>query len=179
MAENRSKTPVPTTIKNDVYDEAVDADLSEDYEDPLDVTRHGSLADSKLTLDSVRPSQLRAAGAAGALAGAHTLFDDNVTLESVPPGPYKYDTQGLDDPEFQRRFSVNLGLRPSEDSFERADLYNGQTGIAPPDFRLDSGELDDEGEETSPEESAEDGISGICAFVFDSLRLINSLYLND
>ena len=155
MAEKRAQTPAGTTINHDKYDEALDAD---DVDDDLidvgdDTTGRPSLQSARLTLDSVRPSLIRAAGAAGALAGAGAHFSDNVTLESMPQnGPYKYESRLPDD--------TDLGLRPSDESFD----FTGQTGIAPPDWRLESRPVSEEGDEdeddegkSSPADSEDEG----------------------
>ena len=107
MADKRPKTPAGT-IKHEVYDEAVDADDDDDEfgdGDELDVGDdeglQGSMAhtsfDSNVTLESCRPSLVRAAGAAGAVSGAGGLFNDNVTLESIPTGPYQYESKPFDE----------------------------------------------------------------------------------
>ena len=81
---------------------------------------------------------IQAVGAAGALAGAGALFDDTVTLESVPGGPYTYEHKQVGEDEYRSASDMELGNRPSEDSIARESLFNGHTGVAPADWRLNS-----------------------------------------
>ena len=161
MADNRAKTPAGP-IKHEIYDEAVEADIDESFDEDIDgagAAQGGSSIDtSKMTLESIRPSLMRAAGAAGALTGAGALYGDNVTLESVPGGPYKYEGP-TDSGSLRSGSELGLTFRPSDDSFVRDNPYGGQTDIAPADWRLESrasrasedDDTDEDKERTTPE----------------------------
>ena len=147
----RPKTPAGTAINHDVYDEAVDAD-DEDFDQELDIgdEQHPSL-DSNITLESVHTSLIRAAGAAGAVAGAGGLFSDDVTLESVQAGPYHYEDKPFGPPQEYRTIS-EMAIRPSDDSIVRESIFQGHTGIAPAGWRLKSEPGSEYGEDDDTDE---------------------------
>jgi len=150
----RPKTPAGTAINHDVYDEAVDAD-DEDFDQELDIgdEQHPSL-DSNITLESVHTSLIRAAGAAGAVAGAGGLFSDDVTLESVQAGPYHYEDKPFGPPQEYRTIS-EMAIRQSDDSIVRESIFQGHTGIAPAGWRLKSEPGSEYGEDDDTDEDKE------------------------
>lgn len=155
--QQRSKS----RIKHDAYDEAVDAeDAEDDFDADLSVE---DAIDSRLTLESVRPSAIHVGGAGGVTgAGAGALFDDTLTLESCQPGTYVYERKPLNEEAYRSASEVELGNRPSDDSTARESLFQGHTGIAPADWRLNSQpdlepDSDEDGDH-SPPDSDEEGL---------------------